>query len=251
MNTDRVAAIERRAEEARNRIERGIAAAGLGDDDPLRIIIGGISEAIAVQAEASAIIVGANQPTALSPAKQDELIGRVSRDVWHGARDTLRDSIGWIRPASIAAVAGVALLAAGSGFAAAWWMIDTRVRWMEGSSFAAQIATLNDASVLREYCFTHARMQSADAVACDLPPVWVLRQQPAAEQARREAARSTVMRGLFPEYADDCETAAICYLLEREADGGRVSPADARRVFETVVYGQPDAQIEAVADGQR
>jgi hypothetical protein len=58
------------------------------------------------------------------------------------------------------------------------------------------------------------------------------------------------MRGLFPEYAEDCETAAVFYVLDRVAEGRRISPAEARRVFEAVVYSQPNTDGAAAQNAE-
>jgi hypothetical protein len=72
-------------------------------------------------------------------------------------------------------VAALGLALAGAGYAAGQWdrsrIVGTA---LEGASFMAQLAELNDPRILREYCLAHAKAQPG-GTACELPPVWVRR----------------------------------------------------------------------------
>ena len=62
---------------------------------------------------------------------------------------------------------------AGAGYAAGQWDSSRVVGTaLEGASFMAQLAGLNDPRLLREYCLSHTKAQ-AGGTACELPPVWV------------------------------------------------------------------------------
>ncbi len=72
-----------------------------------------------------------------------------------------------------AAVAGGVL--AGSGFLAGRWTADERVIGMRDAAFMAQLAEVNGARNLRDFCQANPGPIDGDWQTCRLPPVWVHR----------------------------------------------------------------------------
>src|SRR5689334_19552965 len=70
-----------------------------------------------------------------------------------------------------AGAAGIALLAVGL-IVGRVTAPDAEAQVLEGASFMAQLAEMNDAHTLRDYCLKH-RVAAGGGVVCDMPRVWV------------------------------------------------------------------------------
>src|SRR4051794_3965553 len=71
-----------------------------------------------------------------------------------------------------AAAAGIGLLVVGL-VAGRVTAPDAEAQVLEGATFMAQLAELNDPKALRDFCLAHRIEQKSGGTACQLPVVWV------------------------------------------------------------------------------
>lgn len=144
--------------------------AGMRPDSPLRAALLATTEAAVAAREAASGARG------LTPEAERDLVRRVAEAAAAGAeREVARLSRRMeLRTALMLAVSALALL--GSGYALGRWdgagSSMARTEGIQGATFVAQVAELNDIPALRRHCERHGYREQG-RLACDLPPVWI------------------------------------------------------------------------------
>jgi hypothetical protein len=152
------------------RVESFCANAGMEEGSPLRLALVTVMETAETASEA--VRGGAR---GLTPEGEAELIHRVAQAATVA---TQREAARIVRrsgftTAAMLAIAG--LLVAGAGYGVGRWDGARQgAAVVEGATFVAQVAALNDARALADRCRRTERKEKG-GIACDLPPVWVRR----------------------------------------------------------------------------
>jgi hypothetical protein len=152
------------------RVETFCANAGMEEGSPLRLALVTVMETAETASEA---VRGGGR--GLTPEGEAELIHRVAQAATVA---TQREAARIVRrsdftTAAMLAMAG--LLLAGAGYGVGRWDgMRQGAAAVEGATFLAQVAALNDARALADRC-RRTQRQEKGGIACDLPPVWVRR----------------------------------------------------------------------------
>ncbi|GEO42831.1 hypothetical protein SAE02_69790 [Skermanella aerolata] len=152
------------------RVETFCANAGMEEGSPLRLALVTVMQTAETASEA--VRGGAR---GLTPEGEAELIHRVAQAATFA---TQREADRIVRRSSFTTAAMLAmagLVLAGAGYGVGRWDGARQgAAALEGATFLAQVAALNDARVLADKC-RRTQRQEKGGVACDLPPVWVRR----------------------------------------------------------------------------
>ena len=149
-----------------------LAKAGITPDKPLFAVLSATYEA----AETARDTV-TDKARGLTPEGEAALIVRVSREAADAAEGRVERMVRRfdVRSAGLAALSGLLLLGAGYGIGR-WDGARVGAAALESAAFLAQLAEMNDVRALREHCRRTGYAQ-ARGTACQLPPVWVARQE--------------------------------------------------------------------------
>ncbi len=111
----------------------------------------------------------------LTPKGEDELVQRLRERTAYEAQQAVTRIGRTMRAGVVVTAVAVGGVLASAGFIAGRWTADERVIGMRDAAFMAQLAEVNGARNLREFCQANPGQVDGDWQTCKLPALWVHR----------------------------------------------------------------------------